>query len=121
MSFPAIQFKATQVTVTDNQKELVEQKLHSLDKFIGQETDVRLEVEFERVAPHQTGAIFRIEVNRWVASKLHLAEATEESFERAINVVRSELKQELRQAHTKRDSLLKKGGRKLKNMLRFGE
>ncbi len=121
MSFPTIQFKATQVTVADSLKTLVDQKLQTLDKYIGNETDVRCEVEFERVAPHQNGNIFRIEANIWLAGQLYRAEATEDSFEKAVDVVRGELDQELRKARTRRDSLVKKGGRKLKEMLRFGK
>lgn len=121
MSFPTIQFKATQVTVADSLKVLVTQKLQSLDRYVGNESDVRCEVEFERVAPHQNGAIFRIEANVWLAGTLYRAEATEESFEKAVDVVRGELDRELRRARTKHDSLVKKGGRKLKDMLRFGK
>lgn len=121
MSFPHIQFKATQVEVDDALKNLVEQKFQSLAKYIGDETDVRCEVEFEKVAPHQNGPVFRVEANLWVAGTLYRAEATEVSFEHAIDEVRAELDKEIRRARSKRDSLLKKGGRRLKEMLRWGK
>lgn len=120
MSFPTIQFKASQVTVSDALKTLVEQKFESLEKYIGDETDVQCEVEFERVAPHQNGPVFRVEANVWLAGTLHRAEATEDSFERAVDQVRAELDSEIRNSRKKRDSMVKKGGRKLKEMLRFG-
>ena len=46
------------------------------------------------------------------------AEATEETFEIAIDVVRNELDQAMRKSHEKRDSLKRQGGRKIKEMIR---
>ncbi len=120
MSFPIIQFKATQVQISESLKTLVEQKFESLEKYIGDETAVYCEVEFERVAPHQNGPVFRMETNLSIAGKLYRAEATRESFEHAVDEVRSELDRELKSARTKQESLMKKGGRKIKEMLRFG-
>lgn len=120
MAIPGIQFKSTNVNLDPSLTSLVEQKFQSLEKFIGDETDVRCEVEFEKVAPHQSGDVFRVEANLFVRGTLYRAESTESSFEIAIDKVREELDKELRRANDKRDTMIKKGGRKIKEMLRFG-
>lgn len=120
MTFPTIQFKATNTETDEALQTLLEQKFNSLDKFVGDETDVKCEVEFEKVAPSQSGHVHRVEANLWLHGKMYRAEATEESFEMAIDEVRNELDKELRRANDKRDSLIKRGGRKIKEMLRFG-
>ncbi|MDA8596931.1 ribosome-associated translation inhibitor RaiA [Candidatus Pacebacteria bacterium] len=121
MTFPMISFKATSTEMDESLQQLVDQKFSSLDKFIGDETDVKCEVEFEKVAPHNSGEVHRVEANLWLHGTLYRAEATESSFEVAIDEVRDELDKELRRANDKRDTLVKDGGRKIKEMMRFGE
>lgn len=115
-----IQFKGTNVSVEEKWQSLVEQKFNALGKYIGSETDVSCQVEFEKIVSHQNGPIHRVEANLFVAGKLFRAETTEESFELAIDVVRQELDRELAKTNEKKETLLKRGGRKIKDMLRFG-
>lgn len=121
MSFPMINFKATNVSLEPKLQDLLEQKLQTLEKFIGEETDVKCDAEFEKATPSQSGNVYRVEVNLWLHGKMYRADATESSFEMAIDEVRNELDKELRRANKKRESLIKRGGRKIKEMLRFGE
>ena len=120
MAFPMIAFKGTNTELDPSLQDVVTQKFSSLEKFIGDETDVKCEVEFEKVTTQQSGPVHRVEANLWCHGKLYRAEATEDTFEAAIDGVRNELDKELRRANDKRDSLMKRGGRKLKDMLRFG-
>ena len=119
MTFPTITFKQTNVTIDDHLPDLIEQKLITLEKFIGEAPSL-CEVEFERVTHQQTGDVHRIEVNLTVNGKLYRAEATSDTFEKAIDEVRGELDNELRRARDKDGTLLKRGGRRLKELLRFG-
>ena len=120
MTFPTPNYKTTNANVTDALQALMEQKLAPLQKYLGEETDVICDVEFEKVAPSENGPVHRVEVNLKVAGALYRAEATLESFEAAIDEVRDELDKELRRNHKKGGTLLKKGGRKAKEMMRFG-
>lgn len=121
MTLLTIQFKATQVEVEDTLKAYIEEKFQAFDKFIQDETDVKCQVEFSRVNPQQTGEIYRVEGNVWVAGTLYRADATAVSFEVAGDMVRQELEKEMRRAHKKRNSLFRRGGRKIKDMMRFGK
>lgn len=119
MSFSNINFKITNTEVNDYLKQLVADKFESLKKFIG-EAPFICSVEFEKVTHHNSGDIYRLETNLDVNGKFYRAEATLGSFEKAIDAVREDLERELRHDNTKRDTMLRRGGRKLKEMLRFG-
>ncbi|MFT5036670.1 MAG: ribosomal subunit interface protein [Candidatus Azotimanducaceae bacterium] len=120
MSFPQINFKAMHTEVDPALRDLLEVKLQSLERFIGDETDVKCDVEFDKVTSSQSGKIYRIKVNLWLHGKTYHVDATEDSFELALDEVRSELDKELRRANDKRGSLVKRGGRAIKNMMKFG-
>lgn len=121
MNFPSISFKHTHTDEARHLEEVVEKKFAAFDKFIGSATDVRCEVEFQKVTASKSGEIYRVEANVWRSGKLFRAEATDTTFEKAIDTVRSELDTELRKAHDKRESLVRRGGRRLKDMLRWGK
>lgn len=121
MAFPMIQYKATNTHLDGAWQDLIEQKFKSLEKYLKGATDTKCQVEFEKTAPHQNGDVHRVEVNLFVSGKLFRAEATEHSFELAIDEVKAELDRELNKSHKKSETLLKKGGRKIKDMLRFGK
>jgi ribosomal subunit interface protein len=120
MSLERITFKHTGIDVRPHLQDIITEKLQTLDRFLGGKSDVKCEVEFAKVAPQRNGAVFRVEVNISSAGILHRAEATEDTFERAIDEVRSELESELQRSRTKRQSLWRKGARKMKDMIRFG-
>jgi ribosomal subunit interface protein len=96
--------------------DIVEHKLSSLQKFIPANTSASCEVEFEKVSDKQHGRIYRIEVNLTINGALNRAEATEESFEQAIDAVRSELENELRKVKGKHEAIVRRAGRKLKSL-----
>ena len=118
MSFPNINYKIIHAELDQSLRPLLETKLSTLEKYLGDETDVKCDAEFAQVTPHKSGLIYRVEVNLWVAGHLYRAEATEERFEAAIDEVRDELDKSLRRASDKRVSLIQRGGRQIKAMLR---
>jgi ribosomal subunit interface protein len=120
MAFPTVHVKALQIEVAPHLERLLQEKLSTLEKYIGDETDVQCEAEFAKVAPHHSGAVYRVEVNLWYKGTLYRAEATEDQFEKAIDEVRNELDKELRRAHKKRENLFRRGRRMIKDMMRFG-
>lgn len=121
MSFPIINFKFTNTETDEKLQDLASNKFDTLQKFIGDAPAI-CEVEFEKVTNHhQQGNIHRVEINLEVNGKLHRAEATTETFERSIDEVRAEIERVVRRARGKEDTMLKKGGRKLKSLLRWGK
>lgn len=114
-----ITFKHTNSETNSRIHDFVRQKLSILDKYLGGETDVKIEVEFEKLVSHKSGPICRVEVNVWRVGKLYRAEATEMTFEAAIDVVKDYIDQEMKRSNEKHTSLLRRGSRKLKDMMRF--
>ncbi len=120
MSFPQISFKHTNTPVAYLLQDKVTQKFQSLAHHVAGDTTARCEVEFKKVAPHQNGPVYRVEANVWCDGVMYRAEETAESFEKAIDSVRGEIDRELQHARTKRQSLWRKGARKMKELMRFG-
>lgn len=121
MVFQNITFKHTNSDTSNSIHDLVSQKLTVLEKYIGDETDVKCDVEFEKVASQNSGAICRVEVNVWVGGVLYRAESTQTTYEAAVDIVKDELDYEMRKAHKKRNSMMRKGGRMIKEIMRFGK
>ncbi len=118
MTFPRINTKATNITITPQLEILLEQKLSQLGKLLDDRNESLCEVELEKVADHQSGKIFRAEINLTNGGTLFRTEATEETIEQAIDKARNELKHELQHASGKRQSLWKRGRQAIKNMMR---
>jgi ribosomal subunit interface protein len=121
MTFPSITFKHTHTDEARHLETVVEHKLAALKKYLTHQNDVRCEVEFAKEAANQSGQIYRVEMNLWSEGTLFRAEATDETFEKAIDRARDDLDHELRKAHDKRDSLFKRSGRAFKEMMRWGK
>ena len=120
MSFPYINIKSTNITLTPELTHLLDHKFTPLERHLDGKVELRCEIELERVTDHHhSGRIFRVEINLSQGGVLFRAEATEESIEEAIDVVRSELKRELKHAHGKKQTLWKRGRQAIKTMLRM--
>jgi ribosomal subunit interface protein len=88
-----------------------------LTKFLSEDQSITCDIEFEKVAPQKSGQVHRVEVNLMVEGTLFRAEATENSFELAIDEVRNELDKELRRAKDKQLTLDKSAGRAAKEQM----
>lgn len=120
MSLQNFVIKQTNVTVSEKTRTYAATKFTTLEKYVAGTDVIRVEVEFEKLTIHTSAAVARIEVNITVGGALYRAEATEIAFEAAIDVARDQLDQEMRKAHKKKHSLLRRGGRKFKEMVRWG-
>jgi len=114
MTFPTINYKFNHLEEASSLTDLVEHKLSSIEKYLHGEELVICDVEFNKVAEQQNGEIHRVEVNLMVEGTLYRAEATEESFEKAIDEVRAEIDKEMRRAKNKQITKDKQAGRKLR-------
>jgi ribosomal subunit interface protein len=119
MTIPNITFKHTDTDVDYNLQQVLTNKLEPLQKYFEEPT--LIEVEFRKEAPKSSGAVFVTEINCTIKGTLYRAVATDDSFEKGIDQARNELDKELRRAHKKRNSLFKKGARRIKEMVRWGK
>ena len=117
MTFPIINYKFNNNEEAQALTAIVEQKLEALHKYLHGDESITCDVEFEKVAPKQNGEIYRFETNLLINGVLYRAEATEDSFEKALDEVRDELDKELRRAKSKQQTVDKKAGREAKEQL----
>ncbi|MGB8815667.1 MAG: ribosome-associated translation inhibitor RaiA [Minisyncoccia bacterium] len=113
--------KAKDISLTPALSEYLEKKLSHLDKFISPEDmeAVMCQVELAKTTRHhKTGNIFEAEYNIYVGGKT--LKALKDSFDlySAIDLANDEMENELRSYKTKKTSLLRRGGAKIKQMLR---
>lgn len=121
-TFRSINTKTTNFEQTAVIGEVLEKRLQTLEKFLPEgETMLVCNVELEKLTGQQSGRIFRAEINLQVGGVLLRATATEEKMEDAIEQAKNEMKSELIRAHGKRQSLFRRGAKRIKDMLRFGE
>ena len=121
-TFPSVTIKTKNYTHNDAIEEVLAKRLKTLEKFLpDDETMLVCAVELEKMAGQQTGSIFRVEINLQVGGTLLRAEATREKMEDAIEQTKNELKTELVRTSGKRQSLLRRGAKRIKDMLRFGQ
>lgn len=117
MTFPTINYKFNDLPEAQALTEIVEQKCAALEKYLHGSGAIVCDVEFQKVAPKQNGQVHHLEVNLQIDGQLFRAEATEESFEKAIDKVRDELDGELRKAKEKQETKDKQAGRAAKEQL----
>jgi ribosomal subunit interface protein len=122
MTFPQITVKATNLELSSGLSSLIDQKLTPLGKLIPDgATDAYCRIEVAKLTEHQSGKIYRVEINLFAYGRSYRAEATEEQVEKAIDEARDELKREIEHVQGKHHSLVRRGARALKSMLRFGK
>ncbi len=117
MTFPNINYKFNDLAEAQALTDVIEQKCTVFEKYLHGDEAVKCDIEFQKVAPQQNGKIYQVETNLLIDGTLFRAVATEESFERAIDVMRDELDREISRAKDKRESLNKQAGREMKEKM----
>lgn len=112
--------KLTNLSITPITREYLEKRLESLGKLLPlDDQTVFLYVELAKTTQHhQSGNIFKAEVNLDVPGKRFRAVAERTDLHTAIDEVRGELWTELEREKEKEQSLLKRTGRLVKRWLR---
>lgn len=114
-----INIKATTIELTPAIKAYVEEKVAMLGKLIDPaDTSAHADVEVGQTTKHhQSGDVFRAEINLHVAGANLRAESERDDLYAAIDEAKDELMRQLRKEKTKRTDLVRRGGLALKQML----
>lgn len=115
-----INIKATGITLTPDIKDYLEKKLYSIGKFMDTASDaIKVQVELGRTTRHhQTGDIFRAEINLFADGKDYRAVAEESDLISAIDFMKDAILRELRADKSKKIHFLRKSGQRVKEFLR---
>lgn len=112
--------KATGIDLTPSLRVYVEEKLGYVERLIGQaEDNLMANVEIGKTSNHHhSGEVFRAEINLHLAGHDYRAVRTDVDLYAAIDQVKDDVMEEIKSYRDKRHTLLRRGGRKLKSMLR---
>ncbi|MCH7530038.1 ribosome-associated translation inhibitor RaiA [Patescibacteria group bacterium] len=115
-----INIKATHITLTPEASEYLDKRLASLEKLVDpNDTSAMADVEVGKTTMHhQSGDVFRAEINIRTAGKQFRAVAEEGTLYSAIDKARDEILREMRRNKQKRLHLLKRSGAKVKEFTR---
>ncbi len=118
--------KATGFVMTPAIKEYVEKRVNHLDKFVNQ-NQKELPMCYVEIGKttnhHKTGDLFRAEFTLYIGSKSLRVEAEKDDLYTSIDSVTEGMVEELKSFKDKKESLIRRGGAKIKALIKgfYGE
>ena len=118
----SINIKATDMELTEGVRDHVENKVTRLGKFLkSQDGDIYVYFEIAKTAHRDSQEEYRADCKIVLRGKEFYASASAPDYMSAVDEVKEKLYQLLHQSKGKEMSLFKKGARRLKKLLRFGD
>ncbi|MDD4995538.1 MAG: ribosome-associated translation inhibitor RaiA [Patescibacteria group bacterium] len=108
--------KGTNMELTDNIKDYIIDKIGGLEKFWDKIIDADVEVGLDSMH-HQSGEIYRCEVNMRVPGDVLRVEKTEKDLYKAIDKVKDHLREMIEEKQGRRATLKRKGSIQAKEMM----
>lgn len=117
-----INIKATGISLTPAISEYADKKTRMLEKFFGKESEVLINIEVGKTTKHhKSGDVFRAEMRVVANGKDYYSVVETEDLYAAIDEVKDEIAYQLSSKKKKALHLIRRGGIKIKNLLRgFG-
>lgn len=117
-----INIKGTQYQLTAEVRDYLDKKLAAIGKFIDEsQGEAICDVELEHQNAQKHGHVFRAEINLNAHGEFFRVEDTGESMHAAIDAVHDEIVRRLRKGKNKSIRNVRRGGAKLKEMMRGDE
>jgi len=124
MSQLNINIKANNLTLTEELKEVINEKISHIGKFMNLHEDqmpiVDVEISKKYGEHHKQGEVFYAEINIKLDGKFYRSEEKTEDILKSIDEATSEMIRQIRKSKEKRRDFFKRGGEAIKNLLRFG-
>ncbi len=115
-----VNIKATNLELTQAISEYLNKRVGALDKFVNKDDESAMaQVEVGKSTKHhQSGDIFRAEINLHIAGKDLRAVAEKDNLYAAIDEAKDEMVREITSHKAKQRTLLRRGGARIKDFLR---
>lgn len=111
--------KTTNISLTEAISDYTSKRLDAITQFFKDDTTVKCDIELGRTTRHHNkGDIFRAEIHIVGKDKDLYASAEEEDLYKAIDMVRDEMLRVIKNSKEKKQSLIRRGGAKIKNILK---
>ncbi len=114
-----INTKSSNIKLTPAIENYISKRLEVLERFFKNDMTAQCNIEVAKTtAHHKNGDIFRAEIHITAKEKDLYASAEEEDLYRAIDQVRDEILREVRSLKAKKISLIRRGGARIKNIVK---
>ncbi len=114
-----INIKATNITMTDAISDYTEKRLETVHNFFKNDSTAQCDIELAKTTSHhKNGDIFKAEIHIVAKDANHYASAEEIDLYQAIDVVRDEILRAVRSGKSRKISLIRRGGARIKEMIR---
>ena len=116
-----VEIFAKNIELDNKLKEYIQKKVDSLENILGKSDEERsCDFRIKKDASAKKGKIYFAEAKIITPHKKYGADASGESVFEAIDKLKDEIAKKIRRNKDKKESLIKKGGRKIKELLKFG-
>jgi putative sigma-54 modulation protein len=118
-----INIKATNIDLTENIKDHVNQKISMITKFMKLKPEQKaiFDIEIGKTTNAQNqGNIMRAEINLEISGSFNRTESTQDNLFQAIDDATNEMIRKVRKSKEKKFDLIRKGASKFKNFFRRG-
>jgi ribosomal subunit interface protein len=114
--------KGTNMKIDEKIKSYLYKKLAHLEKFLDpRDESVLCAVELGKISRHhKSGDIFRTEINLHIAGRNLRAVSEQDELFASIDIAKDEMVQELKNNKDKKVSMLKRGGARIKRIVKGG-
>jgi ribosomal subunit interface protein len=120
-----INIKATNLELTAELRNHVEEKISAIEKFMSLTADetpiVDVEVEKKYGEHHNQGEIYRAEINLQYKGEFFRTESKKEDIKVAVNDAQDDMVRRVRKTREKKSDIFKRGSKSIKRMLKFGK
>jgi ribosomal subunit interface protein len=114
-----IQTTAHNLDMTPEIQSYLDKRLSVLEKFLGGSENINVHVVLSKESNHHRhGDIFSAEVNMHINGENVFAKTEQESLFAAIDIVKDEVAGSLRHRKDRKETMFKKGHRKVKQIMR---
>ena len=116
-----INIKTTGIEMSDAIRDYALEKVRDSLKFArGRQEGISGTIELAKISDHHNkGFVFRAEVNLIIEGKAYRADTTSEDLYASIDKAKDELSREISKGKGRREALIRRGARKLKQLLRI--
>ena len=114
-----INIKATTIGLTPAISEYVDKHLGIIKKFLQDDSTVQFDLELAKTTNHhKQGDIFKAEIHIVAKDKNIFVSVEKEDLYAAIDIARDEVMQKLKSSKDKKQSMMRRGGAQVKNILK---
>ncbi len=116
-----INFKASNIALTDEIRSYTEEKVAMVKKLIPgtAEENIKVDVDLSKKSQQQSGEIFRADITIYAGAEKTHAVGHGETILAALDASKDELSERVSRSKKRRMDLVRKGGAKIKSMIRF--